>query len=81
MQQVNATESTQWQQCPIIMQWLLLMMKIAYLGNFPLFFRPQMWPAVVPVYTVTLPIMIGLYFFPPAFTQFTGRLRVAESTV
>lgn len=44
------------------------------LGNFPLFCGPEMWPAVVPVYIVSPPIMFGLNFFLPAITQFAERL-------
>lgn len=71
MHQVNAFSCN-----TIIIQWFL-MMKVTYLGNFPLFCGPEMWPAVVPVYTVFPPIIVGLNFFLPAFTQFTERLWVA----
>lgn len=52
-------------------------MNVTYLGNFPLFSGPEMWPAVFPVYSVSPPIIVGLNFFLPAFTQFTERLWLA----
>lgn len=55
-------------------------MKATYLGNFPLICGPEIWPAIIPVYTITLPIMIGNDFILPVFTRLADRLRGRSKT-